>query len=164
MTRAGIGIDIHKLKEGLPLFIGGVNIKSSLGSVGHSDGDALIHAIVDALLGALGIGDIGKYFPSDDKKWKDVQSRFFLSEVRKSLVKSKYEISNIDCTIIMQKPKLQKYIFSICCNIAEILNIEKEKVSIKATTTDHLGYIGKSKGWSALAIATIYKNNEDSSY
>ena len=161
MTRAGIGIDIHKLKEGLPLFIGGVNIKSSLGSVGHSDGDALIHAIVDALLGALGIGDIGKYFPSDDKKWEDAQSKIFLSEVRLNLVNSKYLISNIDCTVIIQKPKLQEYIPSISNNIAEILNIEEEKVSIKATTTDYLGYIGDSKGWSAIAIATIYNNDED---
>ena len=163
MIKTGIGIDIHKLKEGLPLFIGGVNIKSSSGSVGHSDGDALIHAIVDALLGAAGIGDIGKYFPSDDKKWKDIQSKFFLSEVRKTLVKSKYQISNIDCTVIMQKPKLQKYIPFICDNVAEILNIEKKQVSIKATTTDYLGYIGKSKGWSALAIVTIYNNDEECS-
>ena len=163
MIKTGIGIDIHKLKEGLPLFIGGVNIKSSLGSVGHSDGDALIHAIVDALLGAVVAGDIGKYFPSEGKKWADTQSKYFLSEARKILVKSKYQISNIDCTVILQKPKLQKYIPSICNNVAEILNIEKEKVSIKATTTDYLGYIGKSKGWSALAIATIYNNDEDSS-
>ena len=163
MIKTGIGIDIHKLKEGLPLFVGGVNIKASVGSLGHSDGDALIHAIVDALLGAVGIGDIGKYFPSDDKKWEDAQSKIFLSEVRKTLVKSKYQISNIDCTVIMQKPKLQNYIPSICNNVAEILNIEKEKVSIKATTTDYLGYIGKSKGWSALAIATIYNNDEDCS-
>ena len=163
MIKTGIGIDIHKLKEGLPLFIGGVSIKSSLGSVGHSDGDALIHAIVDALLGAAGMGDIGKYFPSDDKKWEGAQSKNFLSEVRKTLVKSKYQISNIDCTVIMQKPKLHKYISSIRNNVAEILNIEKEKISIKATTTDYLGYIGKSKGWSVLAIATIYNDDEDCS-
>ena len=161
MIKTGIGIDTHKLKEGLPLFVGGVNIESSLGSLGHSDGDALIHAIVDALLGALGIGDIGKYFPSDDKKWEGVQSKVFLSEVRKSLVASKYQISNIDCTVIMQTPKLQDYIPAICNNIAEILNIQKEKVSIKATTTDYLGYIGESKGWSVFAIATIYNNDEN---
>ena len=163
MIKTGIGIDIHKLKEGLPLFIGGVSIKSSLGSVGHSDGDALIHAIVDALLGAAGMGDIGKYFPSDDKSWEDIKSNYFLSETNNILVKSKYQISNIDCTVILQKPKLQKYIPSICHNIAEILNIGKEQISIKATTTDYLGYIGNSKGWSVLAIATIYNNDENSS-
>ena len=162
MIKTGIGVDIHKLKEGLPLFIGGVSIKSSLGSVGHSDGDALIHAIVDALLGAAGMGDIGKYFPSDDKSWEDIKSNYFLSETNNILVKSKYQISNIDCTVILQKPKLQKYIPSICKNIAETLNIEKEKVSIKATTTDYLGYVGKSKGWSAVAIATIYNDENDS--
>ena len=162
MIKTGIGIDVHKLKKGLPLYIGGINIKSSTGSVGHSDGDALIHAIVDALLGAAGRGDIGKYFPSDDKKWKNAHSDIFLSEVRKILVKSKYQISNIDCTVILQKPKLQKYIPVICDNIAEILNIDKDQVSIKATTTDYLGYIGKLKGWSVLAIATIY-NNENCS-
>ena len=159
MIKTGIGIDIHKLKEGLPLFIGGVKIKSSLGSLGHSDGDALIHAIADALLGAAGKGDIGKYFPSDDIRWKDAQSEIFLSEVRK--IVGKYQISNIDCTVIIQKPKLQKHIPTICNNVAEILNIEREQVSIKATTTDYLGYIGQSKGWSALAIATIYNNDED---
>ena len=163
MIKTGIGIDIHKLKEGMPLSVGGVSIKSSVGSVGHSDGDALIHAIVDAILGALGMGDIGKYFSSDDKKWENVQSKIFLSEVKKILVKSKYQISNIDCTVIMQKPKLQKYIPFICDNVAEILNIEKKQVSIKATTTDYLGYVGKSKGWSALAIATIYNNDEECS-
>ena len=158
MIKTGIGIDIHKLEEGFPLFVGGINIKSSLGSVGHSDGDALIHAIVDALLGAAGMGDIGKYFPSDDSKWEGIQSEFFLSEVKTLIFNSKYLISNIDCTVIMQKPKLQKYIPSICDNVAKILNIEKEQVSVKSTTTDYLGYIGKSKGWSALAIATIYNN------
>jgi len=163
MIKTGIGIDIHKLKKGLPLFVGGVSIKSSLGSVGHSDGDALIHAIVDALLGAAGMGDIGKYFPSDDKKWEDIRSEFFLSDIKKTIRNSKYQISNIDCTVIIQKPKLQKYIPSICDNISRILNIEKEQVSIKATTTDYLGYIGKSKGWSALAIATIYNNDEECS-
>ncbi len=163
MIKTGIGIDVHKLEKDLPLFIGGVNIKSSLGSVGHSDGDALIHAIVDALLGAIGEGDIGKHFSSDDNRWEDIQSEVFLSEVRKILVKSQYQISNIDCTIILQKPKLQKYISSICKNVAKILNIDKDQVSIKATTTDYLGYIGKSKGWSVLAIATIYNNDENCS-
>ena len=159
MIKTGIGIDVHKLKKDLSLFIGGVNIKSSLGSVGHSDGDALIHAIVDALLGAAGMGDIGKHFPSDDNSWQDSRSEIFLSEVRKILDESKYQISNIDCSVILQKPKLQKYIPSIRNNIAKILSVDIDQVSIKATTTDYLGYIGDSKGWSALAIATIYNND-----
>ena len=162
MIKTGIGIDVHKLKKGLPLFIGGINIKSFFGSVGHSDGDALTHAIVDALLGAAGLGDIGKFFPSDDKKWEGVKSKIFLSEVRKMLFNSKYQISNIDSTVILQKPKLEMYIPNIRNNIAEILKINKSCISIKATTTDYLGYVGKSKGWSALAIATIYNDENDS--
>ena len=163
MIRTGIGYDIHKLKEGLPLIIGGINIKSSLGSVGHSDGDALIHAIVDSLLGAAGLGDIGNFFPSDDEKWRDAQSNIFLSEATRMIIQKGYQISNIDCTIIIQKPILQKFVPDIRKNIAKILNISEEMLSIKATTTDNLGVIGKSKGWSVIAIATIYKNDEKSS-
>ena len=163
MIRTGIGYDIHKLKEGLPLIIGGINIKSSLGSVGHSDGDALIHAIVDSLLGASGLGDIGNFFPSDDEKWRDAQSDIYLSEATKMIIQKGYQISNIDCTIIIQKPILQKFVPDIRKNIAKILNISEEMLSIKATTTDNLGVIGKSKGWSVIAIATIYKNDEKSS-
>ena len=107
MIRTGIGYDIHKLKEGLPLIIGGINIKSSLGSVGHSDGDALIHAIVDSLLGAAGLGDIGNFFPSDNEKWRDAQSNIFLSEAIRMIIQKGYQISNIDCTIIIQKPKFK---------------------------------------------------------
>ena len=162
MIRTGIGYDIHKLKEGLPLIIGGINIKSSLGSVGHSDGDALIHAIVDSLLGAAGLGDIGNFFPSDDEKWRDAQSNIFLSEATRMIIQKGYQISNIDCTIIIQKPILQKFVPDIRKNIAKILNISEEMLSIKATTTDNLGVIGKSKGWSVIAIATIYKNDEQS--
>jgi len=162
MIRTGIGYDVHKLKKGLPLFIGGINIKSPVGSVGHSDGDALIHAIADSLLGASGLGNIGKFFPSDDEQWRDVQSKIFLSEVTKMIIQNGYQISNIDCTIILQKPKLQKLVPDIRKNIAKILNISEEALSIKATTTDNLGVIGKSKGWSVIAIATIYNNNEQS--
>ena len=163
MIRTGIGYDIHKLKEGLPLIIGGINIKSSLGSVGHSDGDALIHAIVDSLLGAAGLGDIGNFFPSDDEKWRDAQSNIFLSEAKRMIIQKGYQISNIDCTIIIQKPILQKFVPDIRKNITKILNISEEMLSIKATTADNLGVIGKSKGWSVIAIATIYKNDEKSS-
>ena len=163
MIKTGIGYDVHQLKEDLPLIIGGVLIESSLGSVGHSDGDGLIHAICDSLLGASGIGDIGKFFPSDNKKWENAESHLFLSEVNKMILQAGYNISNIDCTIILQKPKLNRYIVNIKKNIADILNVNQKNISVKATTTDHLGYIGKSKGWSVIAISTIYsidgKNN-----
>ena len=164
MIKTGIGYDVHKLKEGMPLIIGGVMIESSLGSVGHSDGDGLIHAICDSLLGASGIGDIGTFFPSDNKKWENAESRLFLIEVNKMVLQAGYYISNIDCTIVLQKPKLSSYILDIKKNIAHILNVNQNNISIKATTTDHLGYIGESKGWSVIAISTIYSTNEKNSY
>ena len=164
MIKTGIGYDVHQLKKGMPLIIGGVLIKSSMGSVGHSDGDGLIHAICDSLLGASGIGDIGTFFPSDNKKWENAESRLFLTEVNKMVLQAGYYISNIDCTIVLQKPKLSSYILDIKKNIANILNVNQNNISIKATTTDHLGYIGESKGWSVIAISTIYSTNEKNSY
>ena len=164
MIKTGIGYDVHQLKEGEPLIIGGVMIESSMGSVGHSDGDGLIHAICDSLLGASGLGDIGLFFPSDDKKWENAQSHLFLTEVNKMVLEAGYYISNIDCTIVLQKPKLSSYIADIKKNIANILNLSQNDISIKATTTDHLGYIGKSKGWSAIAISTIYNADGKNSY
>ena len=164
MIKTGIGYDVHQLKEGMPLIIGGVVIKSSLGSVGHSDGDGLIHAICDSLLGASGLGDIGVFFPSDDKKCENVQSHLFLTEVNKMVLQSGYYISNIDCTIVLQKPKLNSYREQIKKNISKILSLNENAISIKATTTDHLGYIGKSKGWSVIAISTIYSADEQNSH
>ena len=164
MTKTGIGYDVHKLKEGEPLIIGGVMVESSLGSVGHSDGDGLIHAICDSLLGASGLGDIGAFFPSDNKKWENAESHLFLTEVNKMVLKAGYYISNIDCTIVLQKPKLSSYVADIKKNIANILNINQDNISIKATTTDHLGYIGESKGWSVIAISTIHSTNEKNSH
>ena len=164
MIKTGIGYDVHKLKEGMPLIIGGVMIESSLGSVGHSDGDGLIHAICDSLLGASGIGDIGTFFPSDNKKWENAESHLFLTEVNKMVLKAGYYISNIDCTIVLQKPKLSSYIVDIKKNIANILNVNQNNISIKATTTDYLGYIGESKGWSVIAVSTIYSTDGKNSY
>ncbi len=164
MIKTGIGFDVHQLKEGIPLIIGGVKIQSSLGSIGHSDGDGLIHAICDALLGASGLGDIGTFFPSDDKKWENAQSRLFLAEVNKKVLQAGYYILNIDCTIVIQKPKLNMYIADIKKNISDILGLNENDISIKATTTDHLGYVGKSKGWSVMAISTIYSSDEKNSH
>ena len=160
MVRSGIGFDVHQLKRGHDLYVGGIKIEADFGSLGHSDGDALIHSIVDALLGAASLGDIGKYFPSNQGKWKDVQSELFLSETKKTLLNHGVQISNIDSTIILQKPKIEKYIPTIRNNISNILDINERIVSIKATTTDHLGYVGKSKGWSVMSIATINDSNE----
>ena len=130
--------------------------------MGHSDGDALIHAIADSLLGAAGMGDIGQYFPSEEKEWKNAKSEIFLIEVKKILISNGFKISNIDCTVILQKPKINSYIELIRNNISRILELNKNYVSIKATTTDYLGYIGDSKGWSVISIATIIDENEHS--
>ena len=164
MIKTGIGYDVHQLKAGVPLIIGGVMVQSPLGSVGHSDGDGLIHAISDSLLGASGLGDIGTFFPSDSKKWENAESRLFLNEVNKMVLETGYYISNIDCTIVIQKPKLSSYIPDIKKNISKILNVGQNNISIKATTTDYLGFIGESKGWSVIAVSTIYSAYEKSSY
>jgi len=164
MIKTGIGYDVHQLKKGEPLIIGGVIIESSMGSVGHSDGDGLIHAICDSLLGASGLGDIGLFFPSENKKWENVQSHLFLTEVNKMVLEAGYYISNIDCTIVLQKPELNSYREDIKKNISKILNLNENNISIKATTTDHLGYIGKSKGWSVIAVSTIYSADEKNSH
>ena len=164
MVKSGIGYDVHPLKKGENLILGGVKISSSIGVVAYSDGDVLLHAMVDALLGAASLGDLGKYFPSSDKKWKDVSSSVFLEHAAKLLKNKKYKIINIDSTIILQKPKLSSYIFDIKKNISNILSLNENDISIKATTTDHLGYIGESKGWSVIAISTIYSTNEKNSY
>ena len=117
MIRSGIGFDTHQLKKGIDLYIGGIKINSDLGSLGHSDGDALIHALADSLLGAAGLGDIGQYFPSENKDWEDAKSEIFLVEVKKILINNGFKISNIDCTVILQKPKINPYIKSIQNNI-----------------------------------------------
>ena len=161
MIRSGIGYDVHQLKSGLELYIGGIKVESDYGSLGHSDGDALIHAVVDSLLGAASLGDIGKYFPSDQEKWAGAKSEIFLFEAKKILTEHGFQISNIDCTIILQSPKIESYISKIRENISKMLELNEEKVSIKATTTDYLGYIGQSTGWSVISIATIFENNEN---
>ena len=155
MMRAGLGFDVHQLAKGELLIIGGVDIPSSFGSVGHSDGDALIHAVVDALLGASALGDIGQYFPSNDDTWKGSPSSYFLADVVKQIRDLGIEINNIDSTIIIQKPKLEEYIPQMKYNLAYSMQIDESKVSIKATTTDYLGFVGDSSGWVAQAIATL---------
>ena len=157
MIRTGIGYDAHKLVKGGPLIVGGVSIPSSHKSLGHSDGDALIHAIIDAILGAAGLGDIGKYFPSSNKKWKGASSSYFLKSVLKELDNTGYQIENIDSTIILQKPIISEYIPKIVNDLSLTMQLNQDKVSVKATTTDGLGFIGNSEGWSSVAVASLSK-------
>ena len=157
MIRTGIGYDVHKLEKGNNLVVGGIPIPSNYKSVGHSDGDALIHAIIDSLLGATNLGDIGNYFPSDDEKWKDCSSDRFLKDISQELKLNNYEIINIDTTIILRKPMIGPYIDKIKKKLAPLMSIGEKHISVKATTTDGLGFVGNSEGWSALAIATVMK-------
>ncbi len=155
MIKVGMGYDAHALAEEESLVVGGVDIPSDLGSVGHSDGDALIHAIVDAMLGAANLGDIGFYFPSSDSEWKDKESTYFLSEAIQKLRQAEFDIQHIDSVVILQSPKLSQYIPEMRYKIAYTLQIDESMVSIKATTTDYIGYIGERKGWAAQAVVTV---------
>ena len=155
MIKTGIGYDVHQMAEGEKLILGGVEIPSEVGAVGHSDGDALLHAIVDALLGAAGLGDIGQLFPSEDDQWKDADSLHFLNVAGEKVRSAGFEINHVDAIIILQKPKLAGFIPEMKYKIAYTLQLDEGQVSVKATTTDHLGYIGEGNGIAAQAIATI---------
>jgi|TARA_B110000438_G_scaffold254118_1_gene260151 2-C-methyl-D-erythritol 2,4-cyclodiphosphate synthase len=155
MTRVGQGFDVHKFVSGKPLIIGGVTIDYNYGLEGHSDADVLIHAIMDALLGAAGLGNIGQHFPDNDAKFKDINSRKLLRRVVEKLKSNNYVIENIDATIICETPKMQPYISQMITNIANDCMSNLDRVNIKATTTEKLGFIGRSEGIAAQAICLI---------
>ena len=157
MVKTGIGYDVHRLKKGESLLLGGVTISSSIGVIAHSDGDVLLHAMVDALLGAAALGDLGKFFPSSDVQWKEKSSLFFLQYVAELLFNKGYNIDHIDSTIVLEHPKVSNKISEMIANISNAINLEKSSISIKSTTTDGLGFFGKNKGIGVLAIATISK-------
>ena len=157
-NRIGYGIDVHRLENGTPLIIGGVSISYSKGSKGHSDGDVLFHAIVDAILGSLALGDIGQHFPSDDIHWQDADSTIFLEHASALLAEKGFWIENIDATIILQNPKLTPHILQMRKNISEILSVDLDKISVKATTTDGMGFIGTCDGIAATAVILISDN------
>lgn len=146
---------MHRLGEGLPLWLGGVQIPHTHGLIGHSDADVLLHAICDALLGAAALGDIGKHFPDTDPQYKGISSLKLLAHVGALLNEKGYTIGNIDSTIAAQRPKLAPYILQMRKNIAHTLGIDIDRVSVKATTTEHLGFEGREEGISAQAIALI---------
>ncbi|WP_346896918.1 2-C-methyl-D-erythritol 2,4-cyclodiphosphate synthase [Clostridium sp. UBA7503] len=155
--RIGLGYDVHKLVPNRDLIIGGVKIPHTLGLLGHSDADVLIHAIMDSLLGAAALGDIGKHFPDTDAKFKGISSIKLLNEVRALLSKNNYKIENIDATIIAQRPKMSPYITSMRENISEALKISINQISVKATTEEGLGFTGIEEGISSQSICLISK-------
>ncbi len=155
--RVGHGYDVHALGEGLRLVLGGVDVPHTKGCIAHSDGDVLLHAICDALLGAAAIGDIGKHFPDTSAEFKGIDSRKLLVRVVELLAQSGYKVGNIDSTIAMQRPKLRPYIDAMREQIAQAVGIDVDCVSVKATTTERLGFEGEEKGVSATAVVLIYK-------
>ena len=156
--RVGHGFDVHALAEGRRLVLGGVEIEFEKGLVGHSDADVLIHAICDALLGAAGLGDIGRHFPDTNPQYKGIDSRELLREVLKLIYP--YRVVNIDATVIAQAPKIQPHVSAMQSNLASDIGIEENQVNIKATTTEKLGYIGRGQGIAAEAVALLQSDND----
>ncbi len=155
--RIGFGTDIHKLVEGRPLIIGGIVIPHHLGCSGHSDGDPLIHAICDALLGALALRDIGFHFPDNDPSNKNMDSSFFLREVMKMVRQNGYQVGNLDTVVNLQKPKLSPHIPSIIERLSAIMQVSPSIINVKAKTAEHLGFVGEEKGISTEAIVLLIK-------
>ncbi|MBO5235344.1 MAG: 2-C-methyl-D-erythritol 2,4-cyclodiphosphate synthase [Alistipes sp.] len=155
--RIGHGYDVHALGEGLRLVIGGVEIPHEKGCIAHSDGDVLIHALCDALLGALAMGDIGKHFPDTSDEFKGIDSRILLRRVTALIHGAGYEIGNVDCTVAMQRPKLRPHIDSMRAELASAMGVNVDCVSVKATTTERLGFEGEERGVSATAVALLYQ-------
>ncbi|WP_268627084.1 2-C-methyl-D-erythritol 2,4-cyclodiphosphate synthase [Paenibacillus alvei] len=158
MIRVGQGFDVHQLVEGRPCIIGGVHIPYEKGLLGHSDADVLLHTVSDAILGALGLGDIGKHFPDTDPAFKDVDSMKLLEHVWQLAVERGYRLGNIDCTIIAQKPKMLPHIPAMVANIARALGAEDSQVNVKATTTEQLGFAGRGEGIAAQAVVCLFHN------
>ncbi len=155
--RIGNGYDVHAIAEGLPMFLGGVRIESSTGFVAHSDGDVAIHALCDALLGCLALGDIGKHFPDTSYKWKGIDSKELLRAVVAMLAERGWQVGNVDITIALQRPKLAPYIGQMRSTLASVMGIADDAVSVKATTTEHLGFVGRGEGCEVWATALIYR-------
>lgn len=155
--RIGFGYDVHQLVEERKLIVGGIEIPFEKGLLGHSDADVLIHAIMDAILGALALGDIGKHFPDTDMKYKDISSIYLLSQVYKVMDEEGYDIGNIDATIVAQRPKFAPYIEEMRSRIADTLHTSIDNVNVKATTTEWLGFVGREEGISSYSVCLLSK-------
>ena len=157
MLRIGNGYDVHVLTEGRKLVLGGVEIPHTKGVLGHSDGDVLVHAIMDAMLGALALGDIGQYFPDTDMQYKNIDSMVLLSKVKELIYSKGYKIINLDSIIVLQKPKVKPYIEAMRKRVAEVLEIEVDQVSVKATTEEKLGFTGDESGVKSYCVVLLEK-------
>ncbi|MCG7420628.1 2-C-methyl-D-erythritol 2,4-cyclodiphosphate synthase [Macrococcus epidermidis] len=157
MMRIGYGYDVHQLVEGRPLIIGGIELVHDKGLLGHSDADVLLHAITDAILGAVSLGDIGKFFPDDDPKYKGADSKILLKDAYQHVLDLGYEIGNLDATIIAEKPKFRPHIDAMRESIANVLNTDIFNVNVKATTNEKMGYLGRQEGIQAQAVVLLLK-------
>ena len=156
--RIGNGYDVHALAPGLDLWLGGVKVESPIGCIAHSDGDVAIHALCDAILGALALGDIGKHFPDTSDEFKGIDSKILLERVMALIRQEGWEVGNVDITIALQRPKLAPYIRSMRDTLAAVMGIGVDRVSVKATTTEKLGFVGRSEGCEVYAVALLTKN------
>ncbi len=157
--RTGFGFDVHAFAEGRKLIIGGIEIPYDKGLEGHSDADVLLHAICDAMLGALALGDIGIHFPNTDERWKDSDSALLLKLVNELIQSYGYELGNLDCVLAMENPKISPYVEQIRNRISELLNADADQISIKATTTEKLGFVGRTEG--VVSFATVLLTKKD---
>ncbi|MCI6492636.1 MAG: 2-C-methyl-D-erythritol 2,4-cyclodiphosphate synthase [Bacteroidales bacterium] len=156
--RIGNGYDVHALAPGLDLWLGGVKVESPIGCIAHSDGDVAIHALCDAILGALALGDIGKHFPDTSDEFKGIDSKILLERVMALIRQEGWEVGNVDITIALQRPKLAPHIRSMRDTLASVMGIGADRVSVKATTTEKLGFVGRSEGCEVYAVALLTKN------
>lgn len=157
--RVGMGFDVHELEEGRNFHLGGIQLTDATkGAVGHSDADVLIHALCDALLGAANLRDIGFHFSNTDNRWKGMDSKFFLKEVTRLVEEKGWKVGNVDCTICLEKPKVNPHIDAMKKVLAPLMNVDEDDVSIKATTNEKLGYVGREEGVCAYAVALIQKD------
>jgi len=157
--RTGFGFDVHAFVDGRKLIIGGIEISFDKGLEGHSDADVLLHSICDAILGALALGDIGIHFPNTEPKWKNADSSVLLKHVNELIQSKGYELGNLDCVLAMEKPKISPYVEQIRNRISEILNTDKDQISIKATTTEKLGFVGRTEGVVSFATVLLMKKD-----
>lgn len=156
--RVGFGFDVHRLSEGYDLWLGGVQLEHHKGSVGHSDADVLLHAICDAILGAAAMRDIGFHFPDTDARYKGIDSKILLQEVMEKVSSKGFKIGNIDSTLVLEKPKINPHIPAMTSVIANLCSIQEDDVSIKATTNEKMGYVGREEGVAAYAVVLLYKS------
>lgn len=156
--RVGLGYDVHQLEEGRDFYLGGIKLAAQKGAVGHSDADVLIHAVCDALLGAANLRDIGFHYSNKDPRWSGMNSSFFLKDVTRMLKERGWQIENVDCTICLEDPKVNPHIEEMKKVLAPLMEISEEDISIKATTSERLGYVGREEGVNAYAVALIKKD------